>query len=61
MDGDQSAVNIRASCAFQTRGFELGVSDLMFKFEPVANNTDCESEDQATAYTGVTFCAKVDL
>ena len=60
-DGDQSAVNISASCAFQTRGFEFGVRDLIFKLVPVANKTDWESDDHATAYTGVTFWAKVDL
>ena len=48
-DGDQSIVKTRASWAFQTKGFELGVSDLIFRLHPVANNTDWESEDHATA------------
>ena len=49
LEGDQSTANIRASCAFQTKGFEFGVSDLIFKLVPVANKTDCESDDQDTA------------
>ena len=61
LDGDQSAVSMRASWAFHTIGLELGVRDLIFKLQPVANKTDCESDDHATAYTGVTFCARVDL
>ena len=48
-EGDQSTVKMRASWAFQTNGFEFGVRDLIFKLQPVANNTDCESDDQATA------------
>ena len=61
LDGDQSAVSMRASWAFHTIGLELGVRDLIFKLQPVANKTDWESDDHATAYTGVTFCARVDL
>ena len=52
---------MRASWAFHTIGLELGVRDLIFKLQPVANKTDWESDDHATAYTGVTFCARVDL
>ena len=48
-EGDQSTVKMRASWAFQTNGFEFGVRDLIFKLQPVANNTDWESDDQATA------------
>ena len=61
LEGDQSAVSMRASWAFHTIGLELGVRDLIFKLQPVANKTDWESDDHATAYTGVTFCARVDL
>ena len=61
LDGDQSAVSMRASWAFHTIGLELGVRDLIFKLHPVANKTDWESDDHATAYTGVTFWARVDL
>ena len=61
LDGDQSAVSMRASWAFHTIGLEFGVRDLIFKLQPVANKTDWESDDHATAYTGVTFCARVDL
>ena len=49
LEGDQSTANIRASWAFQTKGFEFGVRDLIFKLHPVVNNTDCESDDQSTA------------